>query len=191
MGIDDAIVQLAEKLDAWIDTNLDALSSMNQAERVKAVRTALEITMDLERIKAEGVAAIKAVLDNRGAAAQNERVASLVRSFEFAAKLSNTLSDEWLDTDGANQVVDLENDIALQLDATGSGRVALAVLLDHADAGIRASAGAHLVDLMPDRVLPILREIEENEHANSAHFTAHWAILGWEREGKFKARRPD
>ena len=191
MGIDDAIVQLAEKLDAWVDINLDALSSMDQAERVKAVRAALEIIVDLERIKSQGVAAIKAVLDNRGAATQAERVATLVRSFEFAAKVSDTLSDEWLDTDGENQVVDLMNDIASQLDATGPGRAALAVLLGHADVGVRASAGAYLVDLMPDRVLPILREIEENEHANSAHFTAHWAILGWECEGKFKARKPD
>jgi hypothetical protein len=184
MGIDDAIVQLAEKLDAWADTNLDTLSSMDQAERVKAVRTVLEITIDLERIKAEGVAAIKAVLDHQGAATQDERVVSLVRSFEFAAKLSDTLSDEWLDTDGVNQVVDLMNDIASQLDATRSGRAALAVLLDHADARVRASAGAYLVALMPDRVLPILREIEKTERANSAHFAAHWAILGWEREGK-------
>jgi uncharacterized protein (DUF4415 family) len=51
-------------------------------------------------------------------------------------------------------------------------------------AGVRASEGAFLVDLMPDRVVPILCDIEEKEYANSAHFTACWALLRREREGK-------
>jgi hypothetical protein len=30
----------------------------------------------------------------------------------------------------------------------------------------------------------MLREIEETQDGNSAHFTAAWIILAWEREGK-------
>lgn len=191
MDIDDAIVQLAAKLDAWGEANLDTLSSMDQADKIKAFLAAAEIVSGLERLKAEGVAAITAVLNEQREIPGEERTSSLVRSFEFAANLEHTLSDELLDTDGQNQVVDLMNAIAAKLDALQSGRAALAGLLDHADAGIRASAGAYLIDLMPDRVLPILREIEETERANSAHFTAHWAILGWEREGRHKANKPD
>ena len=183
MDIDETITQLAAKMDAWADTNLDAYSSMGQSERVKAHRTVLEIIIDLERIKVEGVTAIKTVLDN-AAAAPNEQTTSLVRCFEFAAKIRNTLSDEWLDTDGVNQLVDLMDAIVSQLDSASSGRASLIPLLDHADPGIRASAGAYLINLMPDRVLPILQKVEETERANSAHFTAHWAIVGWEREGK-------
>jgi hypothetical protein len=37
---------------------------------------------------------------------------------------------------------------------------------------------------MPDRVVPILREIMEKEHANSAHFTAYFALLRWEHDPK-------
>jgi hypothetical protein len=37
---------------------------------------------------------------------------------------------------------------------------------------------------MPERVVPMLREIDETEHANSAHFTAAWAVLAWELERK-------
>ena len=37
---------------------------------------------------------------------------------------------------------------------------------------------------MPDRVVPILRDIEEKERGNSAHFTAYNAILYWKHEGK-------
>jgi hypothetical protein len=41
---------------------------------------------------------------------------------------------------------------------------------------------------MPERVLPILREIEEKGNWESAGFRAHWAILGWEREGKYAVK---
>jgi hypothetical protein len=70
------------------------------------------------------------------------------------------------------------------LDTIGSGRVALAALLDHADPGVRALAGAYLIDLMPERVGPILRQIEEKAGGRSAGFRAHWVLLAWQREGK-------
>jgi hypothetical protein len=41
-----------------------------------------------------------------------------------------------------------------------------------------------LIDLVPERAVPLLGEIEQSEHANSAHFNAHWALLAWERERK-------
>jgi hypothetical protein len=37
---------------------------------------------------------------------------------------------------------------------------------------------------MPERVVPILHQIEEKKDASSALFRAHWALLGWELEGK-------
>ena len=42
-----------------------------------------------------------------------------------------------------------------------------------------------IVGLMPERVLPVLHEIADKGLGDSADFTAHWAIVGWEREGKF------
>lgn len=82
------------------------------------------------------------------------------------------------------------NEIANTLDASGHGRAVLAKLLDHPDDGVRASAGAYLliVGLMPERVLPVLHEIEDKGLGDSADFTAQWAIVGWEREGKFGVR---
>ena len=38
---------------------------------------------------------------------------------------------------------------------------------------------------MPERVLPVLHEIEDKGLGDSADFTAHWAIVHWEREGKY------
>ncbi|MGC2122659.1 MAG: hypothetical protein WA652_07375, partial [Xanthobacteraceae bacterium] len=70
------------------------------------------------------------------------------------------------------------------LDVIGAGRVALAVLLDHPDAGIRALAGSYLIDLMPEQVVPLLREIDEKNEGCSADFRAHWALLAWKLERK-------
>jgi hypothetical protein len=183
MNASNAIVQLGLKMDALGLTVLDAPPTKDNA--VKFFVGAVELIRELERLKAEGVAAIGAVLNKQGGTTERERVASLVSSFEFAAKLKHALSDV-VDTDGVNQVVDLLSAIVSQLDAIGVGRTALVALLDNPDAGVRASAGAALVNLMPDRVLPILRDVEQTERATSAHFTAYWAILGWEHEGKRK-----
>ena len=85
------------------------------------------------------------------------------------------------------------NEIATALDATDHGRAALAVLLDDYDERVRASAGSYLLilNLMPERVVPILREIDQTNQGASADFTAHWALLDWELKQKAKAGRPD
>ncbi len=139
---------------------------------------------EFDRLKADGLASITALLNLHGPVAGDERTIALVRGFEFAAKLADTLHDELLDTDGGNKVTALMDDIARALDGMSAGRAPLAVLLDNPDARVRASAGAYLIKLMPDRVLPILHEIEDGEGGNSAGFHAHWAILRWERENK-------
>jgi hypothetical protein len=186
MDINESIIELGSKLDAWLDGNLRTISSMDRLAQFKALLAGIEITKELDQIKAQGLTAIATLLKRPDAATENERAASLVRGFEFAARLSDTLSDELMDIDGHNKVVLLMNGIANTLGAMACGRAPLAILLDHPDAGIRASAGAYLIDLMPECVLPILHEIEEKEHGNSAHSTAHNAILGWECEGKHK-----
>jgi hypothetical protein len=188
MQIDEAIVQLGTKLDEWLDENLGTISSMDRAAQLKALLAGIEITKELDLLKAKGLAAITELLNRQDATSEDERAASLVRGFEFAAKLADTLHDELPDVDAENKIIGLMNDIANTLDSISSGRTALAVLLDHPDDGVRASAGAYLVDLMPLRVLPVLHEIEDKGRGDSADFTAHWAILGWEREGKYKAK---
>jgi hypothetical protein len=185
MEIDAAIVQLGAKLDAWLDGNLATISSMDRVAQFKALLAGIEISNELDTLKAKGLAAITALLNRQDAATEDERVTSLVRGFEFGTKLACTLHDELLDVNGETKVLRLVKAIVDRLDTISSGRTALAVLLDHPDARVRAHAGASLVPLMPERVLPILREIEEQSDGDSAHFTAHWAIVGWEREGKY------
>jgi hypothetical protein len=188
--IDDAITQLGAKLDGWLDNNLATLPSMDRAAQFKALLAGIEITKELDLLKAKGMAAITALLKRQGTVTDEERAASMIKAFEFAAKLEGALKDELQDIDGANNLVTLMDEITKALDMTGPGRVALAGFLDHPDDRVRSSAGAYLlsVGLMPERVLPVLHEIEDKGLGDCADFTAHWAIVHWEREGKYSVK---
>jgi hypothetical protein len=177
MDVDELIAELGEKLDAWFDRNVSTFASEDRVAQSKGLLAGIEIAKELDRLKAKGLTAIKALVNRHDTITEDQRVASLVRGFEFVAKLEHTLSDELMDTDGVNKIVLLMNSIVDTLDATGPSRATLTVLLDHPDDGIRASAGAYLIDLMPDRVVPILRQIDERHDGSSANFTAHWALL--------------
>jgi hypothetical protein len=184
MEVDESIGTLGAKLDEWIDGNLATFASSDRVTQGNALFAGIEIVKELGRLKVDGMTAITALLNRDNPTADNERAASLLRGFVLSARLAHSLHDELSDTDGETEVLRLMDGIVQTLSRIGSGRAALAVLLDHTDAGVRASAGAYLIDLMPQRIVPMLREIEEKEDGNSAHFTAAWTILAWEREGK-------
>lgn len=187
MEVDKSIVRLGEQLDTWWTGLSAVLETKDPIAQGKVLLRGLEIAKQVDHLKADGLAAITALLNRHDPVADDERAASLIRGFEFAAKLKHTLHDELSDADGANKTVGLMNEIANALDTIGSGRAVLGALLDHPDAGVRASAGAFLLNLTPDRVVPILREIAQEEHGNDAHFTAYWAVRRWELERKARS----
>jgi hypothetical protein len=184
--IDEAIAQLGAKVDAWWEDDISPLlDSEDRVAQAKAILSGFELAKEFDRLKADGLAAITALLARQDETTEEQRVASLIRGFEFGARLADILHDKVRDiADGETKVVHLMDDIVKALNAIGSGRAALAVLLDHPDAGVRALAGAYLIDLMPERVIPILRQIEGMGDASSALFRAHWALLAWKLEGK-------
>jgi hypothetical protein len=184
MEIDGLIARLAAKLDAWLDKSLPVFSSQDSAEHGKAIRRGIAIIEEFDRLKAEGIAAIAALLSRHVTVFDSNRKASLIRAFEFGTKLADALHDEFLDTDGENLVWRLLDKIVLNLDKIGAGRASLDVLFGSPDAGVGASAGAYLIDLMPERVIPMLRDIDEAGGGKSADFGAHWTLLAWERERK-------
>jgi len=184
MGIDESIVQLGAKLDAWWDEFSPMLDSKDRSAQGKVLLRGFELAKEFDHLKADGLAAITALLNRHDATTEVERVASLVQAFAFAAKLAGTLHDEFRDMDGKTECARVMYNIANALHSIGAGQAALAGLLDDPDAGVRASAGVYLIEAMPERVVPILREIEEKEAANSAHITAYFALLRWEHEGK-------
>jgi hypothetical protein len=188
MDIDEMIVQLGTKLDEWLDGNLTGFASNDRPAQIKALLAGIDIVKELDQLKANGLTALKKLLNDRESGSQEERTGALVRGFEFAARLQHALHDELLDTDGETEAARLKHAVVDALDEMDSSRAKLAGLLDHSDAGVRASAGAYLINLMSERVVPILREIEEKEEGLSADFTAHWALLDWELKQKAAAK---
>jgi hypothetical protein len=184
MDIDEAIVQLGEKLDAWWNSFSPTLDSDDRIAQGRALLRGFEIAKEFDRLKADGLAAVAALLEQHDPLAGDKHVASLLRGFELGTRLADTLHDEFSDPDGVTKAVRLVDAIVKTLHTIGPGRTALVVLLDHPDPGVRALAGAHLLDLMPQRVVPILRQIEAKADGSSASFRAQWALLAWEREGK-------
>jgi len=184
MEIDEAIVQLGEKLDAWWDDFSPTLDSDDRVAQGRALLRGFELAKEFDRLKADGLAAIAALLEQHDPVAGDNRAASLIRGFEFGTRLADTLHDEFSDPHGVTKIVRLVDATVKALHTIGSGRAALVAFLDHPDPGVRALAGAYLLDLMPERVVPILRQIEAKADGSSASFRAQWALLAWEREGK-------
>jgi len=119
------------------------------------------------------MAALRSALKKRKSITERQREELLIQAFEFGAKLRHALHDQFLDTARENKVAKSMHAVVKALDEMRSGRVALAELLDRPDPGVRASAGAYLIDMMPDRVMPVLRQIEEGNKGSSAGFSAH------------------
>ncbi len=189
MKTDDSIVQLGAKLDAWWAEFSTILYSEHRTAQGNALLRGFEIAKEFDRLKAEGLAAITALLNRQGAddGTHAERVASLLQGFAFGAKLASTLHDEFRDTKTETEVVNLMYTIVEALDTIDPDRAALATLLDDSDPRVQVFVGAYMIKSMPERVIPILREIQEKEHANSAHFNVYFALLMWEHEGKHAA----
>jgi hypothetical protein len=183
MDVNAAITRVGGRLDKWFQGNQEAFASQDRKAQGYVLLRGFDLVKELDRLKSDGMAALTSLLGD-ASIESNQRVASLIRGFEIGAKLAHTLHDELLDTDGEAKVLRLLDAVILSLNAIKPGRSVLTALLDHPHAGVRASAGGYLIDLMPDRVVPLLREIDELPDGSSASFTAHWALLAWERERK-------
>ncbi len=106
-------------------------------------------------------------------------VTALIRGSELGARLG-ALHDEYPDTDGLNKIMDFTDQIVIALERIGAGRTALTGLLDHEDDGIRALAGTYLIDLMPDRVVPLLQNIEARRDGSNPCMRSGVALMGWQ-----------
>ncbi len=185
METEQLIVQVAKRLDAWWDRFSTILDSDNRIAQANALLQGFEIAKEFDRIKADGLAAVTSLAASQNSITVAERTALLIRGFVFGAKLKATLHDEMMDIDGETEIVRLMAAMADELRTIGD-QLAFSVLLEHDDPRVRASIGGYLLakNLMPERVLPVLREIEAKKNADDAHFVASWALFRWEHEGK-------
>lgn len=183
MDINVSIEQLGKELDEWFDSSASTFASQNRSAQLKALLQGIEIPKKLDRLKADGLAAMTALLDRRDAISEDERVASLVQAFIFGAKLWATLHDELLDAD-VLKVAQLMRDIVMKLEVFKPDRASLAALLDHHNDMVRVCAGEHLIDLIPERVVPVLDEIEKKGEAREANLRAGLVLFAWELKQK-------
>jgi len=181
MNVNESIARLRVEHDAFGDEMRSLIDSDDTTAQAKMLLCGIAIAKEYERLKSEGLAAIQARLDRQGTT-ESTRISTLVETFAIAASLANTLHDKFRDIEGETQVACFTVSIVKNLEDMAVGRGPLAVLLDHPDAGVRAWAGACLINSQPDRVVPILRNIKDKEVANGAHFTAYFALLRWEHD---------
>src|SRR5579872_2816260 len=97
MRITDSIAQLGAKLDEWFDGNIEPFASNDPALQGKAILRGVALVRELDRLKANGLAALTALLDRGGGATEQQRAASLIQGFEFGVRLGGALRDEYLD----------------------------------------------------------------------------------------------
>jgi len=181
----ESLVKVGEKLSNLWDEISGLLDSQDQLAQAKALLRGCEIVKEFERLKAEALETITALLNRSDLVTNDEYAASLMRGFEFGAKLADTLHDEFRDiADGETKVICLVDKVVKALNAISPGRIRLAALLDHPDVRVRGLAGSYLIDLMPERVIPVLQQVEQTEDANSAHFRADVTLLCWKLERK-------
>ena len=127
MEIDESIAQLGERLHEWFYGNVATFASDDRQAQAEVLLRGFELVKEFDRLKADGLATMTALLARQNEATEEQRVASLIRGFEFGARLADILHDEFRDiADGETKVVRLMDEIVKALNAIGSGRAALA-----------------------------------------------------------------
>jgi|HubBroStandDraft_6_1064221.scaffolds.fasta_scaffold1149545_1 hypothetical protein len=157
-----------------ITTQLSMLRELVEFERAQYAK------------KLEALAKLKNIMNRVRIAKGDSRKANLVDAFEFCAKLEQLGVDDLADQETQRLAVQNMHRVAQQLDEIlpEGRRDALAVLLDNEDLGVRASAGAFLWRLMPERALPVLHDVHDKARGTSAGFTAMWALSAHRMEDK-------
>jgi hypothetical protein len=79
-------------------------------------------------------------------------------------------------------------DIISLLDAIEPSRASLVVLLDHPNDMVRVCAGEYSIVSIPERVVPVLRAIEQKDERREAYMRASLVLFPWDWEQRQKAR---
>lgn len=188
MSIDDQISAFAAQLDRWfLDVATESYSD-DEIAQFKTTVSGIKFLKQFDDLKSQGLATLATLLNHSDFASEGERINALLRGFERAARLE-AVSDDMVDPDGLKQIDGVMDDIVVALSAIGPGRTLLVPLLEHENARIRVSAARYLIDLMPNRVIPVLEKINKEEDGSSDGFAAFLVIQAWEVEhrGRFNS----
>jgi hypothetical protein len=171
--------QRARERDALLDELDAAIVAHNTSREAATAARLAAVTKALQAAAAEQRAAMLAAVERAEAASDDEmRVTLLLDAFTVCALGEIVAHDDFADHETATRAVAYKHRIVAALDAIGSGhREALERLLESPFVGVRASAGAHLLNagLARKRVVPMLQKIEKDV-GSSAGWTAFWAL---------------
>ena len=158
---------------------LDKLTLLEQLQAAHAKsdhKTMLEIGRKLAANEKEFDAAkedrraamARAVVEAKVVSDQDERTKALLAAFAFCVKSLCAAEEEGQDIDTYNFGIGQLCIISKALEAMSPDRFpALSQFLDSPDIQVRGFAAVWLKDLMPERVLPILKEINKTEKFGS------------------------
>lgn len=156
-----------------------AVAKGDTKEQLEIGRKLAANAKEIQTAEAEQRATMLGAVEQAQAALDPEdRVAKLCAAFALCAEVRHHAYDSFGGGETVIRAVNHTHTIVAALDTIPlQGRLALAKLLDHPNVGVRASAGAHLLNanLMREWVVPILQEIEKNDN-DSAGWTAFWAL---------------
>jgi hypothetical protein len=170
--------QLMQELERLLgEFTPDAVDDLGKMRRV--ISRMSEIDRELKAIQAAQMATLTGLVDDRPSAdpgAEAERIARLLRAFEFTAELGRIAGDVICDTDLKNQWTDQRRRIVTILDEVDPQRRHLLPLLEHPLPDVRACAAAYLMEVMPERALPVLRAVHESHRGLNAGWTAFFVL---------------
>lgn len=123
------------------------------------------------------------------AASDDQQVSQLLGAFVRGLRLTRLWRDVLMESRIAQRhgqkVVDI---IQPALDALGR-RGDLEAFLDHPDLSVRATAATWLIIRMPEKCVPILKEIASRDLVTTdAAGIAHWGLVIYENDPEFLAR---
>jgi hypothetical protein len=181
---EDRIEQLMQELETFPD-RATAASDLEAEQRLYL--RIMEIETELKAIRSTQQAALNSLIEEKPSAApagEAERIARLLHAFEFAAQLGRIAGDVICDSEYSNQWTGQANRIVTVLDAVDPGRQHLIGLLDHPLPDVRALAGAYVMEVNPERALPVLRAVHASERGLNAGWTAFFPLQMYDAEQK-------
>ena len=178
LGLGPSDKRVLDKI-ALLDELEKALARGSQKKRNAIAQELAAKEKEIHAAQAEQRAAMAAALDRaRSIADPAARAERLVDAFEICALAQIVALDDFADDETADRAVEHRHAIVALLDAIAPRRrAALARLLESPFAGVRAAAGAQLLNagMMRERIVPMLQEIERNV-PSSAGWIAFWAL---------------
>jgi hypothetical protein len=132
MSIDEQISAFAAQLGRWFaDFAAKLLQPGDETAEVKTRVAGLKLLKQFDELKSQGLASLATLSNFADVASESERIETLLRGFERAARLGG-ISNDLQDWDGVKQTDHIMDDIVVALVAIGPGRTLLVPLLPRA-----------------------------------------------------------